>query len=124
MPDQPLDESAADLLTDWRLAERDVSAARAGQVLAVSVLAAAEAAEEAAQAAELAAEGVVEAALHARAAAERARKAARRSLEETQIHTATAQGEKARADQAVGLALHVEVATHERFRRSQNGKKD
>ncbi len=124
MPDHPLDDAAADLLTDWRLAERDVSNAKAVQVVAGSALEAAEAAEEAAGAAEVAAEAVMEASLHARAAAEHARKLARHSFEETQIHKVTAEGEKARADQAVDVAVRAEAVTHERFRGSQNGKKN
>ncbi len=124
MPEQPLDDSAADLLTDWRLAERDVSNAKAVQVIARSALEAAEAAEEAARAAEVAAEAVTEASLRARAAAEHARKLAHHSFEETQIQTATAQGEKARADQAIEVAVRAEAVTHERFTGSQNGTKN
>ena len=122
--DEPIEESEADLLTDWRVAERDVIAAKAIQVIAEHALAAAEAAEEAARAVEAAAEAVNEAAMRARAAAEQARKSARHASEETQMQTATAQGNKARADQAVDVAVRAEAETHERFRESKNGEMD
>jgi hypothetical protein len=124
MPDKPLPQAAADLLTDWRVAERGLHEAKVAQVQARAVVAAAEATEEAAGAAQMAAAAALEAALAARAAANRAGKAADHASEESQIQTSTAQGDVARANQAVDVAAKAEAVAHERFRRSQNGGMD
>jgi outer membrane protease len=124
MPDDPSNRPPPDLLAEWRLTEHRVSAARAARSLAETVEQAAEATEEAAEAARVAAHAALDAALGARAAAARAANAADRASEESQLHVATAHGDKARADQAVDAAVDAEAHAHERFRESKNGGMD
>lgn len=111
MPDQPLESAAADLLSERRLAERNVAAPDAVRVIAESALEAAVGAEDAAEAAEAAAEAVREAALRARAAAVRARTAARHAAEETQTESVTAHGARSQADEAGQLEKHADIQT-------------
>ena len=88
--DETTHGSAADLLANWRSAERDTVAAGLSSQVAVLALAAATAAEEAAAEVEAAASAAVEAVERARAAADRARKAASRAAEAAQLAFAAA----------------------------------
>ncbi len=124
MPHEPSDATEADLLTNWRVAERDLAAARGAQSLAAAVMKAAEATEQAAEAAQAAARVALDAALQVRVAAARAANAADQAADESQIQAAAAQGNKARADQSVDIAARAESNAHERFRHSKKGGMD
>jgi hypothetical protein len=117
--DETTHGSAADLLADWRSAERDTVAAGLSSQVAVLALAAATAAEEAAEEVEAAASAAVEAVERARAAADRARKAASRAAEAAQLAFAAAEGDTARAGHAVDKAEQVEVEARDRFHEAE-----
>jgi hypothetical protein len=95
-------ESAAELLGDWRAAERDTVAAKTAASVATLAVAAALAADEAVLEAESAARAAMDAATRAKSAAEHAKNAASHASEAAQIASTTAEGDKARADQADG----------------------
>lgn len=113
-------ESAGELLADWRSASRDTVAARAAASVARLALAAAEAAEEAANEVEAAATSASQAVDRARAAAIRAREAAAQAAEAAQIALASAEGDKARAAGDVARAEAAETAARERFHEAEN----
>lgn len=117
--DEKMHGSAAELLADWRSAERDTVAAGQSSQVAVLALAAATAAEEAAEEVEAAASAAVEAVERARAAADKARKAAARASEAAQLAYATAEGDTARAGHAVDKAAKVEVEARDRFHEAE-----
>ena len=73
-------DSAAELLGDWRAAERDTAAARTAVSVASLAVAAASAAEAAAAEAESAASAAMDAATRAKSAAEHAKRAAAMQL--------------------------------------------
>ena len=108
-------ESAAELLADWRSAERDNVAAHSAAAVAKLALEAASAAEEAASEVETAANAALEAVERARAAAGRARAAALRAAEAAQMAVATAEGDAARATQTIEESERAETEARERF---------
>jgi hypothetical protein len=75
-------DSAAELLGDWRAAERDTVAARTAASVAALAVAAASAAEEAALEADSAARAAMDAATRAKGAAEHAKRAAAHAASE------------------------------------------
>ena len=108
-------ESASELLADWRSRERDsVAAHQAASVAARAVMAAA-AAEEAAVGAETAAREATDAAARAKEAAERARIAAALAAEVAQLAAATTEDDQTRADQTVLDADRAEAEARDRF---------
>jgi hypothetical protein len=111
----PDHQSAADLLGDWRAAERDTAAAKVAQTVAELALAAAAAAEEAAQETETAALAALDASKSAQSAADRAKRAATQAAEAASILTSGALGDKARANHAVDDAESAEGRARERF---------
>jgi hypothetical protein len=111
-------ESAAELLADWRAAGREAAGAHTAAQVATLALAAAEAAEEAANEVEAAAAAVHAVAL-ARSAADRARSAAARASEAAQLAMATAEGDLARADQVADQADEAEDAARVRYNRDR-----
>ena len=108
-------ESAADLLGDWRAAERDTVAAKAARRVASLAHTAAAAAEEAANETNEAARLAQEAANRAQAAAERARHAAQAAMEAAQLAAVTGEGDEVRAGQALADAEAAETAARERY---------
>jgi hypothetical protein len=112
-------DSAAELLGDWRAAGRDTVAARTAASVASLAVAAALAAEEAALEADSAARAAMDAATRAKDAAGAAKRAAAHAAEAGQIAAATSEGDKARADQAVGTAELAEEAARDRFHEAQ-----
>ena len=110
---------AAELLGDWRAAERDTVAAEAAATVAALTVAAGAAAEEAAMEAEAAARAAMDAALRAKDAAARAKSAAAHAAEAAQMAAVNAEGDKARADQAVTVAAHVEDEARDRFHEAE-----
>lgn len=111
----PDHQSAADLLGDWRAAERDTAAAKVAQTVAELALAAAAAAEEAAKETEVAALAALDASKSAQSAADRAKRAATQAAEAASILTAGAIGDKARANHALDDAESAEGRARERF---------
>jgi hypothetical protein len=116
LPDdtKPLQKrSAANLLGDWRAAERDSVAARdSAEVATLAATAAdtaARAAEETAEAARLALE-----------AATRAERAARETADAARILSRTATADKAGADEAVARAEAAEAHARDAFRTAQD----
>lgn len=107
--------SAAELLGDWRAAQRDTVAARAAASVAALAEAAAAAAQEAAQETEAAAAAAMEAATRAKLAADRAKQAAAHAAEAALILTSTAEGDRAQADQAIAKAEEAENDARARF---------
>lgn len=121
MAEQPdKDESASELLADWRSAERDTVAAQTASRIATLALAAAEAAEEAANAVEVAASSAAEAVETARTAASRARKAAAEAAEAAQLAFASAEGDEARAGVDVQKAEARETAARDAFHKAED----
>lgn len=112
-------DSAAELLSQWRSAERDTIAAKAAAEVATLAVSAAESAEEAASQAEAAAQVAMDAAVRARAAAEQAKSAASHVSEGSQTTTTTAEGQQARAEQDVDEAEQAEIAARDRFHGAQ-----
>jgi hypothetical protein len=110
-------DSAAELLGDWRAAERDTVAARTAASVASLAAAAALAAEEAALEADSAARDAMDAVTRAKDAAGHAKRAAAQAAEAGQIAAATSEGDKARGDQAVGTAERE--AARDRFHEAQ-----
>jgi hypothetical protein len=106
---------ASELLGDWRAAERDVAAAKTAQSIAELALESATAAEEAAVETEKAAQMAVEAARSAQAAAVNAKKAAAHAAEAALLLTAGAEGDRARAKQAVETAETAETDARTRY---------
>lgn len=106
---------ASELLGDWRAAERDVAAARTARSIAELALESATAAEEAAVETEKAAQMAVEAARSAQAAALNAKRAATHAAEAALLLTAGAEGDRARADQAIGRAESAESVARTRY---------
>lgn len=112
--------TAAELLGDWRAAERDsVAAAVAASVAALTVAAAA-AAEEAAAEAESAASSAMDAATRATIAAEHAKLAAAHAAQAAHLAASAALGDKARADQAVETAGRAEDHARDEFHDAQD----
>jgi hypothetical protein len=111
-PDQ---QSAAELLGEWRAAERDTAAAQAAKAIAEQALAAAHAAEEAAKETETAALAALDASKSAQTAAASAKQAATLAAEAASVLTAVVEGDKARANHAVDDAEAAEGQARERF---------
>jgi hypothetical protein len=107
--------SAAELVGDWRAAERGATAARTAATIAALALKTARAAEEAAAETEAAAQAAQEAAERAKAASDRAKDAASHAAEAARLLSATAQVEKVEANHAVDEAEAAETAAHERY---------
>lgn len=107
--------SAADLLGDWRAAERDSVAARSAASVAELALAAAQAAEEAANETEEAAKLAIEAASRARVAVDFARRAAAHAAEAAQFSLSGAEGDAVRADEEVKRAERAETEARDAF---------
>lgn len=119
MTENPKHRSAADLLADWRAADRDAVAARDAAKVASLALAASASAEEAAAEVEVAVEAALEAVERARAAAGRAREAATQAAEAATIALSTAEGDKVRADIQVRATEEAETAAKDRFHEAQ-----
>ncbi len=104
--------SAADLLSNWRAAERDrVAAEETASVAALAAAAAAEAAKAATETAD--------AARLSLEASQRAENAALRTSEAAEIAARTATRERAEADQAVVRSRAAEDAARDHFRSGQ-----
>ena len=104
--------SAAELLANWRAAERDHAAAI--ESAGVAGLAA-----EAAQRAARAAHETAEAARLSLEAAQRAQDAARETAAAAQVLSATASEEQSLADTAVGEAATAEIDARDAFQEAQ-----
>jgi len=117
-PDREQD-SAAELLGDWRAAERDTVAATMAASIATLTLAAAAAAEEAAAEAESAANAAMDAATRAKGAADHAKKAAAHAAEAAQMASTAALGDKVRADQSVDTAERAQGDARDRFHEAE-----
>jgi hypothetical protein len=107
--------SAAELLGDWRGAERDTAAAKAAASIAALALRAANAAEEAALATETAVKAAQEAAERAQLATDHARNAATQAAEAAQLLSATAAGDIRDASHAVSEAEEAETTARDRY---------
>jgi flagellar motor protein MotB len=107
---------AAELLGDWRAAERDAAAAKAAAAVAGLALNAASAAEEAALEAEAAADAALAAATSAKVASDRARKAATQAAQAAQLLRTTAEGDKIQANHAVEETEDAEAAARAAYR--------
>lgn len=112
--------SAAELLGDWRGAERDNVAARLAASVAEIALRAASAVEEAAIETEAAAKAALEAAERAQAAADRARRAAAQAAEAAKLLSAAAEGDKVRANHHVDETEASETSARDRFHEASN----
>jgi hypothetical protein len=106
---------AAELLSQWRSAERDTAAAKAAESIAGLAVEAAEAAETAAVKAEKAAEAAMAAADRAKDAAALARKAASDAAQGALTAGERAAGDEARASQDVTTAEEAEGVARDRF---------
>jgi hypothetical protein len=111
---------AAELLSQWRSAERDTAAARAAESIAAMAVEAAELAETAAAKAEKAAEVAMEAAINAKDAAALARQAASEAAEGALSAGMQAAGEEERASQDVSTAEDAEGRARDRFQEAQS----
>jgi hypothetical protein len=104
--------SAAELLGNWRAAERDLVAARANANTASL-------AEKAAHEAERAAKETSDAARLSQVAAERAAEAAHRTTEAARMTAMGAAGDRSDADAALEKAERAEAEAGDRFRDAQ-----
>lgn len=111
----PQHHSAAELLDDWRAAERDTAAAKAAASIAARALESARAAEQAAVETEVAANAAQEAAEHAKEAANRAKQAATHAAEAARLLSKTAEANKVEANHVVDDAAGAETAAHDRY---------
>ena len=123
----PVDETpdaehgqAAELLSQWRSAERDTAAARAAESIAALAVEAAEIAETAAAQAEKAADVAMQAAIGAKDAAALARQAASEAAKGALSAGMQAAGEEARASQDVSTAEDAEGLARDRFQEAQS----
>lgn len=107
--------SAAELIGDWRAAERDTAAAKTVATIAGLALKTAKAAAEAATETEAAANAAQDAAERAKAAADRAKVAASHAAEAARLLGETAQVDKVEANHAVDDAEHAETAARDRY---------
>lgn len=107
--------SAAELLSDWRAAERNAVAADKSAKDAARTVAAAADAEGAAMKSEKAADASMDAAVRAKNAAGNAKKAAGRAVEAAQVTTEVATEEQGRAEQVVKKTEKEEAEARERF---------
>jgi hypothetical protein len=112
--------SAAELLGDWRAAERDSAGARSAASVAALALKAASAAEVAALETETAVKAALAAAAQAKAAADLAKHAATQAAEAAQLLKATAARDRVRANHAVEEAEGAEAATRDRYHDAEN----
>jgi chromosome segregation protein len=115
----PKHHSAAELLGDWRAAERDTVAARTAAQVAALAVAAADAAEQAAAETEVAAQAAMDAAVRAKGAAEHAKEAAARAAQAAQLADTNVETELARAARAVTSAELAEEQARDRFHDAQ-----
>jgi hypothetical protein len=107
----------SELLADLRAAERDSAAARdAARVAALAF--------EAASAAEQAAIHAREAASSAMAAAANAKKASDLAMDAVTMASSTAEGDVARADQAIGWTAAAEGVARQRYQDAQATEAD
>ena len=113
----------AELLGDWRAAQRDTAAAESAASVAGHALAAAAAAEEAALEAEVAAKAALEAANRASAAVDRAKRAVAQIAEAVQLAVATAEGDKVRANHDVATSAAAESSARDRFHDAERDAK-
>ncbi len=112
-------DSAAELLADWRSAERDLVAAHDAASVAARAVAAATAAEESALEAEVAAREATDAAARAKEAAERAKLAASSAAEAAQTAATTTEEDQARADRMVLASEQAELDARDRFHEAE-----
>jgi hypothetical protein len=112
-------DTPAELLADWRSAERDTVAARDAARIAALALTAAEAAEVAATEVQAAATEVEAAVERARSAATRARKAASDAADAAKTALTSAQGDKVRANHSVAEAVEAEGSARDRFHEAE-----
>jgi hypothetical protein len=110
---------AAELLSEWRAAERDPAGARLVESVASAAAEAAVEAESAAAKAESAAAAAMEAAAQAKDAAVLARDAARRAAEGAAMAETRAEGDEVRAGQNVADAEQAESDVRDRFHEAQ-----
>lgn len=111
--------SAAELLGDWRAAERDTAAAKSAASVAALALRAASAAGEAAREAEAAVKAALDAAERAKIAADRAKKAATQAAEAAQLLATSAESDTSRANHAVVEAESAETVARDRFHEAE-----
>jgi hypothetical protein len=111
---------AADLLSQWRSAERDTAAARAAESIAAMAVEAAEIAETAAAKAEKAAEVAMQPAIQAKDAAALARQAASDAAQGALNAGVQAAGEEERASRDVSTAEDAEGRARDRFQEAQS----
>jgi hypothetical protein len=114
--EQPQKGQAAELLGQWRGAERDLVAARTAADVASAALGAAKAAEDAAAATKDAAQAAAEAVERALKAAATAKRAAEAAAAAARLASAGAEGDQVRASHDVEVAEEVEHAAGQRFR--------
>jgi len=107
--------SAAELLGDWRAAERDTAASKTAATIAALRLKTAQAAEAAAAATEAAAAAAQEAAERATSASERAKEAASHTAEAARLLSAIAIGDTVDATHAVNEAEAAESTARDRY---------
>jgi hypothetical protein len=105
-------QSAAELLGDWRAAERDLAAARTNADTASL-------AEKAAHQAEVAAQETSDAARLSQVAAARAADAAQRTAEAARMTATAAAGDRAHANTDLNDAIRAESEAGDRFRDAQ-----
>ena len=108
-------KTAAELLAEWRAAERDTVAAGSASRVAAMALEAAAAAEEAADEVGAAASAALEAVERATAAADRAKKAALHAAGAAHLALTAAEGDTAQAKQDLEEARHAEDEARDRF---------
>jgi len=111
--------SAAELLGDWRAAERDTAAAKSAASVAALALRAASAAGEAALEAEAAVKAALDAAERAQIAADRAKHAATQAAEAAHLLATSAESDQARANHAVVEAESAETDARDRFHEAE-----
>jgi hypothetical protein len=110
---------AAELLGDWRAAERDTVAAKAAQSIAEKALRAARAAQAAAAASEKAAMAALKAASRAQEAADLARAAAGELSEGSTTDADTTETAKARANHVLADAEVAETKARDRYHEAE-----
>ena len=115
MSDDEALPSTGELLSEWRARERETATAKWAVRIADAAMAAASGAEEAAAASDEAAKAATEAANASRTAAERAKMAAKMATESAQEAVVTAEGDYARAIQAMDTAQAAEGKARDAF---------
>lgn len=117
--DRPHPPKASELLGDWRVAERDVVAARTAQEVAARALDAAKVAEEAAAESQKAAQAAVVAAERAQQAADLARQVATEVAEAAATEAAGEERSKSKTNHVLEEAESAESAARDRYHEAE-----